>query len=102
MIKGKVKLNLRYKKGYSGILVGQCREYPFIIVEGKTLDDLTETALHELEVYLNTFKEERERFIKRFQQETIQESSEIRTVEREQQQEGWMEKEIEVPRPRRK
>jgi hypothetical protein len=102
MIEGTVKLNMRYRKGYSDILVGQCREYPFIIVEGKTIDDLTETALHELEVYLNTFKEERKRFIKRFQQKPIQENSEIGTDKKEQQQEGWMEMKIEVPRIKRK
>lgn len=97
MIKGAIRLNMRYKEGYTGALVGQLEEYPFIIVEGKTLDDLLHMATHELEVYLNTFKEERKGFIKRFQEELAQETPEIKTDKKEQEKEGWKEMKVEIP-----
>jgi hypothetical protein len=91
MIEGEFTLNMRYKKGYTGILIGQCIEFPFVIVEGNTPDDLFKEIAHELEVYFTTFPEEGKRF--------IQEQKEKSVIEKEQIEgkEGWMEKKIEIP-----
>jgi hypothetical protein len=96
MIEGEFKLNMRYKQGYTGILVGQCRELPFIIVEGNTPDDLVKEMAHELEVYFNTFSEEGIRFIQQQEEKSIIEKEQI---EEKKEEEGWMEKKIEIPIP---
>jgi predicted RNase H-like HicB family nuclease len=91
MLEGEFKLNMRYKKGYSGILVGQCIEFPFVIVQGNTPDDLFKEISHEIEVYFNTFPEEWKHFIEQHKENSIIEKEQIKETE------GWMEKKIEIP-----
>jgi hypothetical protein len=56
-------VNIRYKKGYTGMLVGQCRQLPFIIVEGKDVDELTKKVAHDMTVFFKTFPEEGKRIL---------------------------------------
>lgn len=49
---------LKYKEDASGTLVGQCREFPFIIVKGKTLEELRKYAKRHIDVYFKTFPDE--------------------------------------------
>ncbi len=102
MLKGKFALRIRYKRGYTDVLVAQCVEMPFIIVEAKTPDDLFKEITHELIVYFNTFPDEGNRVIKQLQeQQTIQDNVPTKTEDLETQ-EGWTEKMIEVPIPRQR
>ena len=52
-----LKVNMKFKKVKSELFVGQCREFPFIIVKGKAPEDLGEQIYRHLEVYFNTFPE---------------------------------------------
>jgi hypothetical protein len=55
---GFLTTTIKYKEDTSGMLVGQCREFPFIIVKGKTLEDLVEYVRRHINVYFKTFPEE--------------------------------------------
>jgi predicted RNase H-like HicB family nuclease len=55
---GFLTVRIKYKEAEQGVLVGQCREFPFIIVKGKTLDDLAEQVRMHINVYFKTFPEE--------------------------------------------
>ena len=55
---GSLTITIKYKEDSSGMLIGQCREFPFIIVKGKTLEELVRYVKRHIEVYVNTFPEE--------------------------------------------
>jgi hypothetical protein len=86
-----LKLNMRYKEGYTGILVGQSREFPFIIVQGATVDELVREMMYETEAYFNTFPEERKKAIERY--------GKIVNEPPGEDKEGWNQKAILVPIP---
>jgi hypothetical protein len=51
-------IHIRVKKGQQkGILIGQCIEYPAVIVQGKTLFDIKREMLDGLEGYFKAFPE---------------------------------------------
>ena len=54
---------LKYKEEASGMLVGQCREFPFIIVKGKTVNELGRYVKRHIDVYFKTFPEEAKKII---------------------------------------
>jgi uncharacterized protein YrzB (UPF0473 family) len=58
-------VHLRIKKGYTGILVGQCKEFPAIIVQGKTLIDIKKEIFDGFEGYFKAFSERLEEAIEK-------------------------------------
>ncbi len=60
-----LRVNMRHRL-VKDLLVGQCREFPFIIVKGKSLESLREQLFKHLEVYFNTFSEEGKRVLTQF------------------------------------
>lgn len=96
-------LNIRYRSGYTDVLVGQCRELPFMIVEGKTVQELINNMVYEFQVYFNTFQEEGKKILEKYGK-IIQTEEEKQQMERPfiyhaDKEEGWTEKKIEVPIP---
>jgi hypothetical protein len=85
-------MNMRYKLGYTRRLVGQCREFPFIIVEGKNLEELRNNLFYELEIYFNTFPKEGKKILEQYGR-TVAVESEQTDKDKE---EGWMEKQLEM------
>jgi hypothetical protein len=81
-------VNFRYRRGYTNILVGQCTDLPFIIVEGKNIEELTQKIFYEIDVYLNTFPQEAKKILKQV--------GEAVHVEEQQKDEGWIQKEMTV------
>jgi len=47
-----MKLNLVIKKGKSGFLVGQLKEFPEVFTQGKDIQELRENIQEALEMYL--------------------------------------------------
>lgn len=94
------KINLRYRKGYTDILVGQCRQFPFIIVEGHTVDELVDEILYELEAYFNTFPEQGKKALEKYGKEAVDVPEEVvAKLGKEEEEEGWNQKEILAPIP---
>lgn len=106
--------NIRYKPGYTGVLVGQCIQFPFIIVEGKTVEELVKNVNYEMYVYFNTFPAEGKKILEQYgrviqtEEETqkIMDASETEMKIEEETQEttkdtepGWTGMKIEVPIP---
>lgn len=91
------KMNMRYKQGYSGILVGQSRELPFMIVQGKTVDELIDEMLYETQVYFNTFPEEAKKVLDKHGEVLVVDYEEQKEEDQKQQppkieekeEEGW-------------
>lgn len=50
-------VNFRIKRGYTGILVGQCKEFPAIIVQAKTLFDMKKEIFDAFKGYFKAFPE---------------------------------------------
>jgi hypothetical protein len=90
-------MNIRYKQGYTGVLVGQCRELPFIIVEGKSVEELTKNVFYEIQVYFNTFPTEGKKILEQYGR--IVETEEAKQQTSQDTEQGWTEKKIEVPIP---
>jgi hypothetical protein len=42
-----VTVNIKHKPGYTGMLVGQCREVPFFIAEAKNVEELIQNVFYE-------------------------------------------------------
>ena len=84
-------VGVRFKPGYTGILVGQCKEIPFIIVEGKTVQELTSKISHELTIYLKTFPHEGEKILEQYGKIVSVETDQINAKE------GWTQQVIKVP-----
>jgi hypothetical protein len=61
-----LKLTLKYKPVKSELFVGQCREFPFIIVKGKSPEDLGNQIIKHAEVYFNTFPEKAKEILSTF------------------------------------
>jgi hypothetical protein len=59
-------MHFRAKKGYTGLLVGQCNEFPAIIVQGKTLLDLRKELLDGLNWYLKAFPQRKQEMIEKY------------------------------------
>ena len=87
--------NIRYKLGYTGVLVGQCIQLPFIIVEGKTVEELTNNVKYEMNVYFNTFPAEGKKILEQYGT-TIQTEEETNKITTEP---AWAGMKIEVPIP---
>jgi hypothetical protein len=45
------------------MLVGQCKEFPFIIVKGKTVNELGRYVKRHIDVYFRTFPEDAKKII---------------------------------------
>ena len=60
---GLLTTTIKYKEDASGALVGQCREFPFIIVKGKTVEELGRYVKRHIDVYFKTFPEEAKKTI---------------------------------------
>ena len=54
---------LKYKEDSSGMLVGQCKEFPFIIVKGRTVNELGRYVKRHIDVYFRTFPEDAKKII---------------------------------------
>lgn len=80
--------NILFKKGYSGILVGKCLQFPNIIVQGATLHHLTKTMTSALEGYFNTFPEEGQKAMELY-------SVEIKNEEQQAEVEKKIQKQLE-------
>lgn len=65
--------------------MGQCREFPFIIVKGATLNELAFKVHKDLEVYFNTFPKRAKEILEKHG-DLIRPDSQIILKER---QEGW-------------
>jgi predicted RNase H-like HicB family nuclease len=59
-------IHFRVRRGYTGSLVGQCKEFPAVIVQGKTLLDIRDELLDGLEGYLKTFSERRNEMVQKY------------------------------------
>jgi hypothetical protein len=54
---------LKYKEDSSGMFVGQSKEFPFIIVKGKTVNELGRYVKRHIDVYFRTFPEDAKKII---------------------------------------
>jgi predicted RNase H-like HicB family nuclease len=50
-----LELTFRHTKGQSGLIVGLFREFPFIVGQAKTKDELLNNLQKNLELYFNSF-----------------------------------------------
>jgi predicted RNase H-like HicB family nuclease len=58
-------LNFKIKEGYTGsVFVAQCKEFPAIIVQGKTMSEIKKKAQDALTGYLIAFPEKKKEFLK--------------------------------------
>jgi hypothetical protein len=89
--------NIRYKPGYTGVLVGQCIQLPFIIVEGKTVEELTNNVKYEMNVYFNTFPAEGKKILEQYGT-AIQTEEETQKITKDTEP-VWAGMKIEVPIP---
>jgi hypothetical protein len=100
-------IHMKAKKGYQkGILVGQCIEYPAIIVQGKTLLDIKKEIFDGLEGYFKAFPEKLQPAIEKYaalvqdqeQREQIdrkiQKQEEILLMNEDQIGDDWQELEL--------
>lgn len=89
--------------GQDGILIGQSREYPFLIVQGRTVEELIDEMGHEIEVYFNTFPKEGEKALEKYDKKTVGVTEEItvemRKEDAKEEEEGWNQKPIEITIP---
>lgn len=56
-----MELTLIIQKGENGYYVGQLQEYPPVMSQGKTIDELKENIADALQLYLTVQKEEMDR-----------------------------------------
>jgi predicted RNase H-like HicB family nuclease len=52
-------LNFKIEKGYSGVIVAQCKEFPAIIVQGKDMSEIINKAKDALTGYFKAFPEKK-------------------------------------------
>ena len=52
-----MKLTLVVKKGKNGYLIGQIKEFPKVITQGITIEELRENIADALEMYLEDIRE---------------------------------------------
>ena len=52
-----MKLTLVVKKGKNGYLIGQVKEFPKVITQGITIEELRENIADALEMYLEDIRE---------------------------------------------
>jgi hypothetical protein len=64
---GLITTTIKYKEDASGMLVGQCREFPFIIVKGKTPVELGRYVKRHIDVYFRTFPDDAKKIIQTHQ-----------------------------------
>jgi hypothetical protein len=50
-----LKVNIRFKQIREDLIIAQCKEFPFIIVKGKDLNNLQDQIYNHLGIYLDTF-----------------------------------------------
>lgn len=98
-----VTLNLRYKKGHTGLLVGYFAEFPSITGQGKTYDDLLSELSKDLLTYSNTFSEGKEKLFELLKIAQGKKAGEwdVKAVTKEETQleQGWTQKRIECVIP---
>lgn len=83
-------VGIKYKEAESGLLVGQCIEFPFIIVKGKTVNDLVEKVRTHVNVYFRTFPEEGMKIVNAHEKGPEEKTEELKA--------GWkQEKAITIP-----
>jgi len=61
-----VTLHFRFKRGYTGLLVGQSREVPAVIVQGKTLIQVRNELFDGLEGYFKAFPDKGKELIEKY------------------------------------
>lgn len=61
-----LNLGMRYKEVAKGMLVGQCRQFPFIILKGKTINELGYQLFKHVEVYMNTFPKQGKQLLEKY------------------------------------
>ena len=54
-----MKLTLIIRKGKNGFLIGQIKEIPAVLTQGKTFDEVKENIKDALALYLEDMKEEK-------------------------------------------
>lgn len=89
--------NIRFKPGYTGVLVGQCEQLPFIIVEGKTEKELVKNVTYEMNIYFKTFPAEGIRILEQYGK-VVQPEEEKHEISGETGSE-WTGMKIQVPIP---
>jgi hypothetical protein len=96
-----LKVHMRYRQGYSGILVGQSIEFPFIIVQGKNVEELVHELTYETQVYFNTFPEEGEKALQKFGKIIVEEAAVVTAGGQLQRKEekDWDQKSIPITIP---
>jgi hypothetical protein len=61
-----VTLHFRFKRGYTGLLVGQSTEVPAVIVQGKTLVQVRNELFDGLEGYFKAFPDKGKELIEKY------------------------------------
>lgn len=59
----RIKMNVRAWSIKDGLMIGQCEQFPFIIVKGKDVNELQTQVLKHLGIYLNTFPAKRRKIL---------------------------------------
>lgn len=54
-----MKLTLKIIEGKNGFLIGQIKEIPPVLTQGKTIEEVKENILDALELYLKDMREEK-------------------------------------------
>ena len=54
-----MKFTLKIIKGNNDYLVGQIKEIPSVLTQGKTIDEVTENIVDALELYMKDMREEK-------------------------------------------
>ncbi|MGI0000174.1 MAG: hypothetical protein ACRD6Q_03025 [Nitrososphaeraceae archaeon] len=84
-----LKLNMKYKQIKPELFVGQCREFPFVIVKGKSVEGLKEAVFRHLEIYFNTYPAKGKEILSTFGTKIEDTASELKNeIENEKQ---WQE-----------
>jgi hypothetical protein len=98
-----VNLNVRYKTGHTGLLVGYFAEFPFITGQGKTLKDLVDKLGKDLAAYSNTFPEGKKKLFELMKviQDKASGEWDVTAVTKEETQlkQGWTQEMIECVIP---
>ncbi|MFZ0515199.1 MAG: hypothetical protein WAM14_26615 [Candidatus Nitrosopolaris sp.] len=97
-----VEVTIRYRKCATGLVVGFIREFPFITGQRKTFEQLKDELINDLGMYFDSFPEAKQKLAKYGKvvgQETnvYNEKPPPLEVERQELDEGWLEKPIPVP-----
>ncbi len=54
-----MKLTIKITKGTNGILIGQIKEIPNVLTQGKSIEEVKENIVDALELYLTDMRQEK-------------------------------------------